>query len=131
MRLTPHFKREELACKCCGEMKYTLQAVTQLEALRVEYGVAMRLSSGYRCPKHNQEVSSSGSNGPHTVYMDNNIAVNVLEYGNHAFELVELAIAYGWQGIGLQQKGDYHKRFVHLDRLGSDIGRPRPWIWTY
>lgn len=137
--MTPHFERKELECSHCGEMRYTLQAVLLLEELRVDYGVPMRLSSGYRCPEHDADAhrlwhpdfTAAERHGAHTIYLDNNIAVDVLEYGANAFELVELAIAHGWQGIGLQQKGDHHKRLVHLDRLGSTMERPRPWVWTY
>ena len=130
--MTPHFTWDELQCKCgCGDMKFSLVAVQALEALRVEFGVPMRLSSGYRCPTHNMEVSSTGPEGPHTVHELNNITVDVLEFGTNAYELVELAIDHDFSGIGLQQKGPMAERFIHLDRLPQLPNRPRPTIWTY
>ena len=131
--MTPHFSREELACKCCGEMKFTQLAVDTLEAVRVEFGVPMIISSGYRCAKHNQEVSSTGADGPHTIHEDANITVDVKEFGTDAYDLIEIAIAHGFTGIGLRQKGPFGDRFIHLDRLESDViaARARPNVWTY
>ena len=112
-------------------MKFTLVAVQALEALRVEFGVPMRISSGYRCPTHNMEVSSTGPEGPHTIHEENNITVDVLEFGANAYELLELAITHDFSGIGLKQKGPLSRRFIHLDRLPQVVSRPRPTIWTY
>lgn len=130
--MTPHFKREELECKCgCGRMEFSLVAVQSLEALRVEFGVPMRISSGYRCPEHNMEVASTGPEGPHTIHEAHNITVDVLEWGPNAYELLELAIIHGFTGIGLSQKGPHARRWIHLDRLPELANRPRPTLWTY
>ena len=132
--MTPHFSREELQCKCgCEEMKFTQLAVESLEAVRVEFGVPMIISSGYRCPKHNQEVSSTGADGPHTIFDGANITVDVKEFGTDAYDLIEIAIAHGFSGIGLNQKGPFDERFIHLDRLESNLAaaRARPNVWTY
>ena len=114
-------------------MLFTQVAQDTLEALRVEFGVPMIITSGYRCPKHNQKVSSTGADGPHTVFADANITVDVKDFGTDAYDLVELAIAHGFTGIGLNQKGPFGERFIHLDRLESDLiaVRARPNIWTY
>lgn len=106
-------------------------AVEALEALRVEYGVPMVISSGYRCPEHNKAVSTTGLTGPHTIFSDNNVAVDVLEFGPNAYELLELAIQHDFTGIGLNQKGPFAKRFIHLDRMPSMKVGPRPAVWTY
>ncbi len=130
--MTPHFTWDELQCKCgCGDMKFTLVAVQALEALRVEFGVPMRISSGYRCPTHNMEVSSTGPEGPHTIHEAHNITVDVLEFGPNVYELLELAIDHDFSGIGLKQNGPMAERFIHLDRLPQLPNRPRPTIWTY
>ncbi|MEE8240108.1 MAG: D-Ala-D-Ala carboxypeptidase family metallohydrolase [Nitrospirales bacterium] len=130
--LSKHFDRAELECKCgCGEMKFTLEAIECLEDLRQEYGVPMRISSGYRCPTHNDAVSSTGLTGPHTIWVLDNVTVDVLEFGPNVYDLVEAAIAYQFTGIGLSQKDEISKRFIHLDRLPTTVERPRPTIWTY
>lgn len=112
-------------------MKFSLLAVQSLEALRVEFGVPMVISSGYRCPAHNDAVSSTGLTGPHTIHAFNNITVDVKDFGTDAYELVELAMEHGFTGIGLNQKGPMPERFIHLDRLHATQERPRPTVWTY
>ena len=120
---TPHFTDAELRCRCgCGLLPPPAFQ-TELEALRLEYGAPMKLSSCYRCPDHNEEVSSTGRDGPHTLG-----AVDVLVYGQHAWKLLGVAMRYGWQGIGVSQKGPRASRFLHLDRLTEGT---RPWVWSY
>lgn len=129
--LTPHFKRSELECQCgCGAMLFSDVALQALEDLRIRYGKPMRISSGYRCPSHNELVSSTRSlTGPHTRYDGNNITVDVLVFGANLRWLTALAIMQGWTGIGWHQKGPHEKRFLHLDRL-VDCGT-RPTGWSY
>lgn len=126
---TEHFTDEELRCHCgCGGLP-PQGFQNQLEEFRQVWGQPMRISSGYRCPDHNARVSSTGRNGPHTLG-----AVDVLVWGEEAFELVAEAIAWGWMGIGVSQKGPYASRFIHLDDLEdvADGGQhPRPRIWSY
>ena len=83
--------------------------------------------SGYRCPKHNAEVSNTGLDGPHTIS-----AFDVRIAGYDVLKLTKIAMDAGFSGIGINQKGDWNKRIVHLDRLPNIEGkRPRPWVWTY
>lgn len=61
--LTPHFTIEEMACKgvgCCGGA-YPMDRVFMqfLESLRVIVGVELRITSGFRCPTHNDAVQGS------------------------------------------------------------------------
>jgi zinc D-Ala-D-Ala carboxypeptidase len=100
--------------------------LTKLQELRDVYNAPMILSSAYRCGNHNNTVSSSGYNGPHTTGR----AVDILVSGKNAHKLVGLAFSLGFTGIGLSQKGEHRKRFIHLDDLWEGKG-PRPWIWTY
>ncbi len=130
--MTPHFTREELQCKCgCGRMEFSLVAVQSLESLRVEFGVPMIISSGYRCPDYNVEEASTGPEGPHTVHEAHNITVDVKEWGPNAYELLELAIIHGFTGLGIHQHGSAAGRFIHMDRLPGLANRPRPTIWSY
>lgn len=130
-QLTEHFTLEELQCRCgCGRMEYTGLALDYLETLRRKYGKPMVVTSGYRCPEHNAEVSSTGRSGPHTVTARNNVAVDVSVYGDRAYQLIAAAFLLGWRGIGVSQKGHHESRFIHLDRIVGD-GHPRPWVWSY
>lgn len=119
MNLTAHFTREELQCKCgCGRMEISDEFLKWLEVVRVACGFPFVITSGYRCPDYNEKVSGTGRDGPHTVG-----AVDVAVTGGQAIKLIEQAWRHGFNGIGVQQKGN--GRFIHLDR------RAAPTIWSY
>jgi uncharacterized protein YcbK (DUF882 family) len=99
--------------------------IQMLDDLRHEFGGPLFITSGYRCPEHNQRVSSTGPNGPHT----SGKAVDIGIRGGDARLLLGLAIKAGFTGIGVQQKGS--GRFIHLDMLDDAPGQPRPWLWSY
>lgn len=124
--MTPHFTLQELTCPCgCGLLP-KLQSVQRLEQVRVVYGKPMKLSSAARCPEYNAKVSTTGLNGPHTLG-----AFDVLVSGHNVWELIQIAMEYGFTGIGVSQRGPHEKRFIHLDDiLGSPV-HPRPWVWSY
>ena len=73
-----------------------------LEQLRISFDRPIHLSSAYRCPDYNDEVSSTGRNGPHTRG-----AFDVLVSGTDAYDLLLLAIIFEWTGIGISQKGPH------------------------
>src|SRR5690606_23334893 len=100
------------------------EMLAKLERVRARMGVGLRISSGYRCPDYNAQISSTGRTGPHTTGR----AVDVACYGTTALRLIEAALAEGFTGIGVSQKGEHAKRFIHLDDLK---GQSRPWIWSY
>lgn len=121
-----YFKLEEFACHCgCGTNLIDAQYVQHMDDLRHEYGLPIRVNSGYRCPKHNTEVSDTGETGPHTTGRAGDYSV---DRGN-AYKLLKLALNRGFTGIGVAQKGA--ARYLHLDTLPSAPGRPRPTIWSY
>lgn len=124
----PFFKEEEFRCRCgCGDALMETEFMDRLYALRKEFGMPIKLSSGYRCSVHNQNVSSTGPFGPHTT----GLAGDFLVSHNAAFRLTELAYQYGFTGIGWNQKGPQAGRFVHLDCMRPSTQSPRPSIWTY
>ncbi|KZX61306.1 peptidase M15A [Alcanivorax sp. HI0033] len=96
----------------------------KLQALRTEYGKPMTVTSGYRHPTHPIEARKA-SPGAHASGRAADIAVQ----GGDALKLIELALKHGFTGIGVNQKGD--GRFIHLDDLKHEPGRPRPWVWSY
>ena len=119
--MTPHFSDAELTCKCGCGMLPQFDFMNRVEELRHFYGKPMTVTSAARCPNYNSKVSSTGTTGPHTTGRAIDIAVR----GQDAFELVRLAIARGFTGIGIQQKGA--SRFIHID----DLKENRPTIWSY
>lgn len=94
-----------------------------LDELRQRCGFPFVISSGYRTPAHNAAVSETGLDGPHTTGK----AADVLVNGENAYLLVQHAFAMGFHGIGVSQKDDFTKRFIHLDM----VDQPRPRIWSY
>lgn len=126
MNLTPHFTREELACKHCGRMTIPMSSIERLERVRVRCGFAFTITSADRCPDHNEAVSGTGRNGPHTRG-----AFDIAVLGEKALTLIRIALEEGFTGIGVAQKGGQDKRFIHLDDLPNAPGQPRPWIWSY
>lgn len=119
-----YFKQGEFACRCCGREEMHPAFLLALDELREIYNRPMVITSGYRCPSYNKKVSSTGQGGPHTTGM----AVDIQAYGVDAYELVAMAVAMRFSGIGISQKGPAHSRFIHLDKLAGEL---RPRIWSY
>lgn len=118
-----YFSDAELSCQCgCGDSLMDDHFMRKLEAMREEAGFPFPLSSAKRCPEHNNRVSSTGLDGPHTTGQAVDIAVSRGE----AYIVAELAFKYGMTGIGFKQHGS--GRFVHVDDLHES---PRPNIWSY
>lgn len=98
-----------------------------LQAIRTELGFPLPVSSGYRSPAHNNEVSDTGKFGPHTSGM----ACDILVYGDRAHALLKAAMKHGIKGIGISQKGNPSTRYIHLDICENTIATPRPNLWSY
>lgn len=123
-QLTKNFSKKEMACSCCGESKMDLDFIIRLQTLRELCGFTFIISSGYRCAKHNADVSSTGEQGPHTTGM----ACDVKVSGERAHTLLKHALRLGFTGIGISQKGPHEKRYIHVDTVNNG---PRPMIWSY
>lgn len=124
--VTKHFSRNELKCKCgCDRMEIPQPFLDKLEDLRNAFDKPMIITSGYRCPRHNADVSETGDAGPHTVG-----AVDIAVSGADAHKLLQLAFLVGFTGVGIKQKGPFAARFIHLDDMPPTT-HPRPRVWTY
>lgn len=115
------FRLSEFDCKHCGANRMDPRFISRLDELRRRHGRPMVISSGYRCAEHNQRVSTTGPNGPHTTGR----AVDVRVDRGDAYRLLALAITLGFTGIGVHQRGE--GRFLHLD----DLEQGRPTVWSY
>ncbi len=124
--LYPNFSREEFECQCgCGRADMQPEFLEKLQAVRTEVGFSITVSSGFRCPDHNNSVSSTGLDGPHTTGWAADLAVD----RGKAHDVLSKAMAHGFTGIGVQQKGG--GRFLHLDGLTEPAHAPRPTVWSY
>ena len=120
--LYPNFKAEEFDCSHCGKNEMKPEFMAKLQVLRMRYGKPMRITSGYRCPKHSIEAKKPKP-GAHASGCACDIGVD----GQQAYELMKHAFALGFKGIGVSQKSG-GPRFIHLDTLEE---APRPNVWSY
>ena len=131
----PFFRAEELKCKCghCDGGTMNKFFMQRLVNVRENLGFPLVVSSAYRCPAYNAEISDTGKVGPHTTGR----AIDIQIYGHRAHLLIQAAHRWGvlgpnHGGLGLYQRGPRHKRFIHLDDLSQIDGfKTRPWVWTY
>ena len=124
--LSKNFTFDELKCKHCGKMHIPQSSIDRLQRVRDRVGHFLKISSAYRCPQHNNAVSKTGLTGPHTK-----AAFDVLAHGPEAYHVLQAAIAEGFTGIGINQKGPLEQRFIHLDDIDDSDGSPRPGLWSY
>tara|TARA_S200000501_G_scaffold216413_1_gene203134 strand:- start:12 stop:422 length:411 start_codon:yes stop_codon:yes gene_type:complete len=121
-----NFTPDEFKCQGTGEFKISSLVLDFLTAYRNEIGEPVSITSGYRSPEHNNSVSSTGFDGPHTTALAVDISTNT----QSQYKLLDFAFNYGPKpsGIGIA------KTFTHLDWLSSDIAEKylvRPNVWKY
>lgn len=121
-----HFKWSDWACRCgCGQNLTKIEHARRIDELRERCDFPITLTSGYRCPAYNAKVSTTGEDGPHTTGEATDLGVSRYQ----AYKVLSVAIAMGFTGIGVQQKGK--GRFIHLDDLREPEHAPRPTVWSY
>jgi len=116
--MSQHFKPQEFSCPHCGANEIKTEFVDRLEEVRKVYGKPMYITSGYRCPAHNQAVGGV----PESAHVDGIAADIGCSFAGDRMKLVTLAIANGIKRIGIA------KTFVHLDvstTLPSEV------LWLY
>lgn len=121
LRLSNNFTLEEFACPCCnGLPKVTEQFrlfIDMLQNTRDIYGANMRITSGYRCARHNKAVGGV-SDSSHLK----GIAADVACSSDEArLRLVRSALQAGFERIGVGYT------FIHLD-IDNDKKKS---MWLY
>lgn len=122
-KYAPYFSESEFTCRHTGKCEMQKEFMDKLLALRIKYGRAMSISSGYRHWSHPVEARKGHKNGEHTQGLCCDVAVSHAD----AYALLALALEMGFPRIGVQQKGT--GRFLHIG-LGSE-SLPTPAIWSY
>lgn len=124
-KFEPEFSRKEFECPCgCGKADMDQDSLEMFYLMRKACEFPWIITSGYRCPGYNMQISSTGAEGPHTTGKAMDIAIS----GEKAHQLITLAANFGIKGIGVSQKGDHSSRFIHIDFIDEGT---RPWIWSY
>lgn len=116
-RISKHFTREEFECPTTGQMQCQDGFIEHLEALRVEYGKPMVVTSGCRTNEHNEMLIEAGFPASHdSLHLINNDRYNTdtcaVDIAKPNFydqaELIKIALEHGWTvRVG--------KTFIHLD----------------
>jgi ribosomal protein L37AE/L43A len=57
-KVSPHFSVKEMSCPCCNVMGMDDDVIQTIEAVRVEYGKPIRLTSSFRCEKYNEATGA-------------------------------------------------------------------------
>lgn len=121
-----NFTRDEFKCSFTGKCYMNLEFMQMLQALRTSYGKPMIISSGYRDEMHPVERRKIKL-GEHSIGK----AADIVCHGAEAYEILSYALSMGFKRIGVSQKGEHGKRFIHLG-IGDDTdGLTSPTIWSY
>ena len=116
-----NFTPDEVKCSHCGELKINSDIMDLLQQARNDLG-PLSITSGYRCSEHNNNISSTGPNGPHTTGKALDISV---KDSKHRKELITY-FAPKVPGLGIA------KSFIHIDILTAEDGfemRPNSWVY--
>ena len=121
-----YFTEQELACKGTDECDMHPEFMEKLIAVREDYNQPMIITSGYRHLAYNDTIGGA-KNSPHLYGR----AVDIKVAGGDALRLIKMALRHGMTGVGVKQRGDHDRRFIHLDDMPQSDTHPRPWIWSY
>ena len=107
-QLTKNFNSSEFECSCsrCKEVKIDMDHVRKLQKLRDDLGAAIHITSGYRCPEHNEEIGGA-ENSQHKYGTATDIKVS----GMDASEVADACEHFN--GLGR------YDTFTHVDSRTS------------
>lgn len=106
MKLTRHFSRREMQCPATLKCDMNEEFMANLEALRIDFGKPMIVTSGFRSREHNERIGGA----PNSQHLFGNAVDFVVTSSSDRYTLIKLAIQYGFTGIGIG------KDYMHFDR---------------
>ena len=115
--LSKNFSRDEFECPCgCSSQMVEQELVDKLQLIRDKLGQKLKVTSGYRCVKHNANKKVRGSQTSRHLY---GIAADwrTLNRSVNPVALGIIAQSVGFGGIGIY----WHSQgaFVHTDTRGG------------
>lgn len=119
----PNFSPKELAERSEGwevglsPILLNVYSVDKLQKMRDLYGNPIHVASGYRSPKYNNEVATTGYDGPHTKGRAFDLKVRG---SGDRYYIMKYALQVGFLGIGDKYWG------IHVD---DDVDKPRPALY--
>ena len=109
--LTKNFSRYEFDCPCgCGTQMVGPELAEKLQRIRDVVGKKIKITSGYRCLKRNQDAGG-GTNSRHRYGMAADWRLEDRSLNPVALGI--LAVEAGFGGVGIYWYGNY--AFVHAD----------------
>lgn len=116
--ISESFTVKEFACKCglCMDQVVDVHLVARLQTLRDAIGQPIKITSAYRCKRHNESVKGS-PNSQHLLGK----AADIYVTGMDMAELAHRCYLHGFKGIGVATG------FVHVDCRTS----PTVKLWAY
>lgn len=117
-----YFTPDEFRCKHTGDLPPDSgswqEFLDTLNRIRKQYGAPLKVNSGFRAASHPVEATKPNGPGAHNTHGAADIAV---AWQRHPLVIERfLAIALDdplIAGIGLNLKGDWSQRFIHLDTM--------------
>ena len=100
-----YFRIDEFKCICCNQVLMSSKFLEKLDKAREIAGVPFIVTSGYRCKKHNSNVSKISD----SAHLSGVAADIYVKDNNHRLKILQGAIKAGFERIGI---GTYH---IHLD----------------
>jgi len=124
IQLGAHFNSHEFDCQCkyedCVEQKISSALIARLENVRSDLGQGLRITSGYRCAKHQVDLRAQGVNTVVAKKSTHELGDAAdAQPANRNMDGFETICAKYFDSIGLA------KTFLHLD---TRKGKRR---WTY
>lgn len=124
-QLSPDFKAYEMDCPCthCKETLIDPELVEKLQALREVLAFPVKITSGYRCEKHQEELKEMGFETATGISQHQLGKAADIKTGHHlGVELEEAARSVGFRAVGVG------KSFVHVDLRDE---KDRRWSYSY
>lgn len=124
IQFTEHFSSKEFTCQCsnsdCVDQKISKNLVENLEKCRQEFGKAVMINSGYRCPKHNVAIGGAkNSQHIHGKAADTRPKILTTDTMDEWFKVVSSS----FKALGIAQS------FIHVDV--REMEGPSRKIWYY
>jgi len=112
-QISRHFNLREFQCPCCHTVKLHPDLVELLEKIRKKIKKPIIISSGYRCPSHNEAVGGA----KHSYHLKG-MAADIIALGLSPIELGKVAIETGAPTVLVYQ----NRGFVHVDIREKGLG---------
>jgi hypothetical protein len=113
-----YFKESEFDCPCCGQNKMNKAFLYELDIARDRAGVSFKITSGYRCKKHNKAIGGV-DNSAHTKGCGADIEI---KNSPDRYKKIDALLGIHFNRIGIA------KTFIHVD---NDSAKTEDVIWMY